>query len=343
MMSLPSELKGGKIRIGVSGSEAGKDSPRIERAVRRFLSSLAAAGRSRATTASYSRELGRLVDLIGDVPLKEVSPGNLQAAVDQLARVESGGIARHPSTVNRIKSVYRSFFSWCCDSGFIPMNPSAKLKMAKAVARETVPLTKAEIGMLIETIRKSGHPLAMRDEALFAVYAYTGIRRTEALGLRVEDYEPKAAVLRLRIMKGGGSRVLYVPKRLSRILERYLKVHVPALASLPLFPGRIADCPLTPRQAQLRFDLWKKRSGVNASLTIHSFRAGYATLLHKATKDLMLVARAMGHKDLSNTKRYVRLDEDPSFAKPSKKCSDEGKTAGAAWVRRDGIPNVWRK
>jgi len=50
-------------------------------------------------------------------------------------------------------------------------------------------------------------------------------------------------------------------------------------------------------------------SGVNASLTIHSFRAGYATLLHKATKDLLLVARAMGHKDLSTTERYVRLDE----------------------------------
>jgi len=149
----------------------------------------------------------------------------------------------------------------------------------------------------------------MRDEALFAVYAYTGIRRTEALGLRVEDFDPKAAALRLRITKGGGSRVLYVPKRLSRILEKYMKLHAPALASLPLFPGRITDCPLTPRQAQQRFDLWKKRSGVNASLTIHPFRAGYATLLHKATKDLLLVARAMGHKDLSTTERYVRLDE----------------------------------
>jgi hypothetical protein len=34
---------------------------------------------------------------------------------------------------------------------------------------------------------------------------------------------------------------------------------------------------------------------------------------------------------------------NPSFANPSKKCSDEGKTAGAAWVRRDGIPNGWRR
>lgn len=176
-MSSPSELKGGKIRIGISGSDAGKDSPRIERAVRRFLSSLAAAGRSRATTASYSRELGRLVDLIGDVPLKEVSPGNLQAVVDRLAGPGSGGNVRHPSTVNRIKSVYRSFFSWCCDSGFISMNPSSKLKMAKAMPLKTFPITKAEIGMFISMIRGSGHPLAMRDEALFAVYAYTGIRR----------------------------------------------------------------------------------------------------------------------------------------------------------------------
>ncbi|PJB32747.1 MAG: hypothetical protein CO109_02960, partial [Deltaproteobacteria bacterium CG_4_9_14_3_um_filter_65_9] len=31
--------------------------------------------------------------------------------------------------------------------------------------------------------------------------------------------------------------------------------------------------------------------------------------VYKATKDLLLVARAMGHKDLSTTERYVRLDE----------------------------------
>ncbi|MGH8247870.1 MAG: tyrosine-type recombinase/integrase, partial [Gammaproteobacteria bacterium] len=41
-------------------------------------------------------------------------------------------------------------------------------------------------------------------------------------------------------------------------------------------------------------------------LTIHSFRAGFATALHRATGDVLLVSRSLGHRDLRPTMRYVQ-------------------------------------
>ena len=50
-----------------------------------------------------------------------------------------------------------------------------------------------------------------------------------------------------------------------------------------------------------------------------------------------VVVRAEGIRMALNSLMFQKS----SAGKPSKKCSDEGKTAGAAWVRGDDIPNGW--
>ena len=66
--------------------------------------------------------------------------------------------------------------------------------------------------------------------------------------------------------------------------------------------------PMSARQVQVRFDNWKKLAGIRKKLTIHSFRAGYATSLYETTGDIFLVARAMGHRDVSTTLRYINTN-----------------------------------
>ncbi|MCL4492389.1 MAG: site-specific integrase [Nitrospirae bacterium] len=95
---------------------------------------------------------------------------------------------------------------------------------------------------------------------------------------------------------------------LAEMLERY--IHGPICDNTigdyaPLFPGRYIHRPLSFRQAQARFDKWKNIAGIRKGLTIHSFRAGFATLLYRVTGDILLVARAMGHSDVRSTDRYV--------------------------------------
>jgi site-specific recombinase XerD len=77
---------------------------------------------------------------------------------------------------------------------------------------------------------------------------------------------------------------------------------------MPLFFGSNSTKALTAKQAREKFEKWKRFSGIRKNLTIHSFRSGYATILYRATGDILLVAQAMGHADIRTTQRYIADD-----------------------------------
>lgn len=280
----------------------------MKQAVTGYLVHLKASGRRPSTLESYTRSLQWLISALDDMPLRKVRPSDIDQAVAGLIDLRDGDPARSPATMNRIKSVYRSFFGWCHATGRVHRDPSLSLGMAKTEAVHTPPMTKSETEAFLKVIQQSDDPLAGRDLALFAVYAYSGIRRGEALALRRVDYLPSERKLMLPETKGGRRGVRHVPSPLATILNEYLartEVNDGTGNYLPLFPGRNLVDPLSPRQVQLRFEHWKALAGLRPELTIHSFRAGYATRLHEVTGDTLLVSRALGHRDTRVTSRYI--------------------------------------
>jgi len=161
-----------------------------------------------------------------------------------------------------------------------------------------------ETQSFIDAIRRSSDPLRFRDEALFLTYALTGLRRAEALGLQVSDYDAAEGILRVDVGKGRRARAIPVARQLGAVLRRFCSGR-PGRLDEKLFTGRAPGKALTTRQAQGRFDLWKTAAGLRPDLTIHSFRAGFATALHRGCGDVILVSRALGHRDLRPTLRYV--------------------------------------
>lgn len=277
-------------------------------AIQDFLIHLKAAGRSSSTISCYRHDLELLKRTIGNMELSRVTDRHLESAIIQLNDFSVSGAVRSATTLNRIKSAYRSFFKWAFKSGCVPCNAAARLYLARVKSRTTIPIIMNEIVCLLDTIRKSDDPLGWRDEALFAVYAFTGIRRSEALALRIKDYDRVSLTLFLQRTKGGSNRMQPVPSQLADILDKYISRIERNFKSgdySPMFFGRHSNRPLSARQAQVRFEKWKRLSGIRKGLTIHSFRAGLATLLYEAVRDILLVSRAMGHVDLRTTRRYI--------------------------------------
>jgi len=177
----------------------------------------------------------------------------------------------------------------------------------------TLEFTRQETAAFMSAISTSGDRLALRDMALFGIYIYTGIRRSEALDLRATDFDADRRELRIRSTKGGIPATRHVPHPLAAILTAQIRAlsrsHGDGVPDF-LFPGTRPDCHMTARQAHARFNHWKTGSGIRPGLTIHSFRAGFATLLHQATGDALLVSRALGHADIRTTARYVAPDRE---------------------------------
>ncbi len=155
-------------------------------------------------------------------------------------------------------------------------------------------------------------PHSERDKTLFAVYAYTGIRKSEALELRISDYDSVSKIFHLRKSKRSSKTFQIIPTMLSQILDEYLEKRFKLITrdndSPPFFPGKELNKKLSSRQASNRLERWKRISGIRKNLTIHSFRAAYASQLYKKTKDPLLVSYALGHSSFETTKRYINHD-----------------------------------
>lgn len=286
------------------------DAHRFNETISGFVMFLKASGHASSTVDCYSRSLYWFVEMFGNIPIRHVQPCHLEQLIVHLSRPSETGIERCASTMNRIKSAYRSFFKWAFETGLTPLNPATRLVMTSVQSQPTQPITKSEINRFLRTIRQSGDKQSLRDETLFAIYAFTGIRRFEALHLRIKDYDPSSFTLQLNKTKGGSKRLQPIPPLLAGIMDKYLcAAHKEkAVAHSPLFASRYSGAPLSTRQASARFDLWKRLSDIRRELTIHSFRAGFATILYRHTSDILLVSRALGHRDIRTTKRYIQDD-----------------------------------
>jgi len=283
----------------------------ISQASADFFVHLAAASRAAATIECYRRDLRRLERALEDTRISGITDAMLDRAVLTLGQAPSTGSRLASASMNRMKSVWKSFFAWCYISHRMFHGPSRMLNLAKSESKRTAAFHPNEIHVFLSAIRGSTDRPARRDEALFAVYAFTGMRRSEALGLRLGDYDQEGKRLKIRVAKGTSARTCAVPFVLAKILDRYLeaaKTERQLSETAPLFPGKSPSQPLSPRRAQARFHHWRRLSGIRSGVTIRSFRAGFGTMLHRAGVDSISIARALGHVDCRMTERYI--DED---------------------------------
>ncbi len=89
-----------------------KDELFLKRAINLFLKNLEYSNTPN-TLYCYSRDLHYLLEKVGNIKLNSISEEILQNGITQLKNSGIKKTSRSVSTINRIKSVYRSFFSWC--------------------------------------------------------------------------------------------------------------------------------------------------------------------------------------------------------------------------------------
>ena len=281
----------------------------LEAAIKAYLEHLKASCLAANTIYCYSRDLKRLLERIGNIKLNLLNTGMLDKHIIQLRETGLHSSTRSLVTMNKIKSVYRSFFKWCFIKGFIDKDFTLAIRLVRSNSMRTTPINQDEISALLNTISTSNDLHSQRDKALFAVYAYSGLRKSEALALRICDYDGYAKILSLPKSKGGAKKRQPIPSILSFVLDGYLNSDFCVKRSncaLPLFPGNKPGDFLSGRQAGNRFDKWKRIAGIRKNLTTHSFRASYATQLYKSTKDPLLVSHLLGHRSLTTTTRYIK-------------------------------------
>lgn len=150
-------------------------------------------------------------------------------------RLRRDGGEKAATTLNWTRSVIRTFFTWCERSIRIARNPAFFVRWSPTCAPPVRYMTRGEVRRLLSIIRRSDHPLAPRDYALFSALAYTGVRLSEITGVVWADLDGRHCLLRLRCAKGGRGDLLLVGRALGhrdvRSTQRYAHVEDRLLVS----------------------------------------------------------------------------------------------------------------
>ena len=150
-----------------------------------------------------------------------------------------------------------------------------------------------------------------RDAAVMGLLYGSGLRISEALGLRRRDVPlPGAGDVLVVTGKGDKTRMVPVLQNVLALIEDYV-----AICPHPLPPeGAIfvgaRGGPLSPRIIQLTMERLRGALGLPDSATPHALRHSFATHLLSRGGDLRAIQELLGHASLSTTQIYTGIDSE---------------------------------
>jgi integrase/recombinase XerC len=150
-----------------------------------------------------------------------------------------------------------------------------------------------------------------RDAAVMALLYGSGLRISEALGLKHRDV-PRPGEGDVLIVTGKGNKTRMVP-----VLQMVLALIAGYVASCPhplpqdgpIFVGARGG-PLRARIIQLTMERMRGALGLPDSATPHALRHSFATHLLSRGGDLRAIQELLGHASLSTTQIYTGIDTE---------------------------------
>jgi integrase/recombinase XerC len=153
-----------------------------------------------------------------------------------------------------------------------------------------------------------------RDAAVMALLYGSGLRISEALGLKRRDVpEPGAGDVLIVTGKGNKTRMVPVLQNVLALIQDYVAMcpH-PLPAEGPIFLGSRGG-PLSPRIIQLTMERLRGALSLPDSATPHALRHSFATHLLTRGGDLRAIQELLGHASLSTTQIYTGIDTERLF------------------------------
>jgi len=285
---------------------------------------------SRHTVAGYLQDIRQFV---GSAWGPESAPpyrwGSLDRFVARKFLVQFQKDGRQSTTTGRKLSSLRSFFKFLEREEYVAQNPFGGLRAPKKARQLPKILSVEEMGRLLqaplavferEVKARGGTPAepfeeyaVLRDVAILEVLYSTGVRVSEAAGIREADVDLLSGVVKVR-GKGKKERLTALGAPATRALQTCME-QVERLwpvgsarerAVRPVFMN-CHGAALTPRSIERMMKKYLAEAGLNPAMTPHVLRHSFATHMLDAGADLRSVQELLGHASLSTTQIYTHI------------------------------------
>ena len=221
-----------------------------------------------------------------------------------------------PATANRHLAALRAVLKEAFRLGHVGADEYHRAVDLPAVRGERLPAGRAisagELRALFASCAEDSTPGGARDAALLALLYGGGLRRSEAVGLDVGDFDAATGAVRVVSGKGNKGRAVYLADGGRAAVEAWLEIRGPEPGPLLLPVDRFGRTAMRRLSAQTVYDRLRhraSRAGV-AACSPHDCRRTFVGDLLDAGADLAVVQKLSGHANVATTARYDRRGEE---------------------------------
>jgi integrase/recombinase XerC len=285
----------------------------------RWLSHLGSERRlSPKTLEAYSRDLRQCLDFLCGhwgtrVTLSRfaaLEAADIRAFMAMRRADEIGG-----RSLMRTLAGLRSFGRFLEREGKGKVGALSAIRAPKICKSLPKPIQMAAAKRLADADERAGETreswILARDAAVMALLYGSGLRISEALGLKHRDVpQPGEGDVLIVTGKGNKTRMVPVLQMVLALIADYVAIcpH-PLPQEGPIFVGARGG-PLSPRIIQLTMERMRGALGLPDSATPHALRHSFATHLLSRGGDLRAIQELLGHASLSTTQIYTGIDTE---------------------------------
>ena len=240
-----------------------------------FMDSKKLEGRSQNTLLYYGSTLEKLL-MSFDKPLQNVTTNDIR---EWLILYKETGVSN--VTVNNVRRIFNSFFSWLEAEEYILRNPMRRIHRVKEEYQIKKPYSEWEIERLRVHLKDS-----IRDRAIFELLLSTGMRLSELVGLNRGDVDFSEREI-IVFGKGAKQRIVYFDDRTNLFLQKYLET----------------------RGLGTRVRMWGRACGIE-DVHPHRFRRTMATRALRAGMPIEQIQVILGHSSIETTRIYAKVNQD---------------------------------
>ncbi len=258
--------------------------------------------RSLLTFAAWARDRGVVHAAQVTRPVLEAYQYHLSVRIGWGGRVL--GAASQANAVHALAA----FFRYAVRTGLTASNPAADLEAPKVINRipEALSATEAE-----RTLAQPDLSMleGLRDRAMLEILYSSGLRRKELLGMRRDDVDGVAGVVRV-LGKGRKERLAPLGARARGWLDRYLvevRPHWVRDERERLLFLTATGRPVTMDMFSDRVKQYLTQAGITRRGGCHLFRHAMASGLMESGCDLRLIQVMLGHASPLTTARYAQI------------------------------------
>ena len=259
---------------------------------------------SKNTISAYSSDIYKLKNFADNVSLDKA---DYTLVSEFLKSLESVGLSAR--SLARVISGLKTFYKFLVSEQIMASNPLQTIDTPKLPKTLPEVLSHEEITSMLESIdfsKRSGE----RDKTILMLLYGSGLRVSELVDLKINDLYLEDGFIKVT-GKGDKERLVPIGAKTIRQLNYYFESYRMDITNDAQYNNVILNQKGSPLSRISIFKIIKDlavKAGIKKSISPHTLRHSFATVLIEAGADLRAVQQMLGHESITTTEIYTHLD-----------------------------------